>query len=124
MTMPTFTEELVFVQGATFDETYTINSGPTSLDQTPVDLSSYTSAKMQVRAEYGDATALVTITTAGAGIVLGGVAGTIRLIVSDEVTAALAAGNAVYDVALYAADGTVWKAMRGPAKTLPGVTTP
>lgn len=114
---PTFTEDLVFYQGATFDHEYTL-----SADGVAVDLSSYTTAKMQVRTTADAADALVTLTTAGGGIVIGGVAGTVEIIVTDELTAALSAGSAVYDLDLYHTNGSVYKIMRGAVTIVARVT--
>lgn len=54
----------------------------------PDDLTGYT-AKMQIRPEIGSATVLITLTStlaAGSGIVLGGVAGTIQILISPTAT--------------------------------------
>lgn len=112
----TFNEDLVFHQGATFDDTYTWEA-----DAVAIDLTGCT-AKMQVRTAYGAAAAVVTIDTAGGGIVLGGTAGTIRIVVADDVTLALATGDYVYDLHLFWGDGTTEKIMRGAVSVLPGVT--
>ena len=78
---------MVCPQGATFSKqlTYTI-------DDTPVDLTSYT-ARMQVREKYTSKTAAVNLTTENGGISLGGTSGTIDLFISDSDTSEIFAKN-------------------------------
>jgi hypothetical protein len=113
---PTFTEDLALYVGATFDDTYTIQE-----DGVALDLSAYTTAKMQVRATHDAAVALVSLTQA-TGITLGGVAGTIRVVIAAATTAALTAGPAVYDLFIYKADGTASICLRGAVTIYPRTT--
>lgn len=80
-------------QGASFDYTLTWKTNGTA-----VNLTGY-SARMQVR-QTADATATVLSISNGSGITLGGTAGTVLLEASATTTAALAAGQYVYDLEL------------------------
>lgn len=112
-----FLQNLVFIQGGAFDET-----SEWDIDDVPVDLTGV-AARMQVRAT-ADAPdpPVVDITSASGKIVLGGSAGTVRLIVDASVTAALTPGDYVYDVVFTWPGGTVQKFMRGSVEVLAGVT--
>lgn len=80
-------------QGASFDYTLTWKTNGTA-----VNLTGY-SARMQVR-QTADATATVLSISNGSGITLGGTAGTVLLEASATTTAALTAGQYVYDLEL------------------------
>ena len=80
-------------QGASFDYTLTWK-----MNGTAVNLTGY-SARMQVR-QTADATATVLSISNGSGITLGGTAGTVLLEASATTTAALTAGQYVYDLEL------------------------
>lgn len=80
-------------QGATFERRLTWK-----LDDTPVNLTNYT-ARMQVRPTAASAVVLLDLED-GAGITLGGAAGTIDLEIDATTTAALASGTFVYDLEL------------------------
>ena len=93
-------------QGATFDRTFTYSVGGTV-----VDLTGYTAA-LQVR-EYADAgTALISLSTGGSGVVLGGTAGTIQVAIGAATTGSVAAGSYAYDLELYQGS-TVTRLLRG-----------
>lgn len=114
---PTFTEDLDLYVGATFDCTYTILQ-----DGVALDLSAYTTAKMQVRATHNAATAALVSLTQASGITLGGLAGTIRIVITAATTVALSPGSAVYDLFLYKPDGTASISMRGSVTIYPRAT--
>lgn len=82
-------------QGATFSRVITFQGS----DGVAVNLSGYT-ARMQVRADHESAVVLLSLTTENGGIALGGAAGTVTLTATATQTAALAAGEAVYDLEL------------------------
>lgn len=122
MSAPTFTEDLAVYVGATFDSEYTVQqyNEDTSAWE-PVDLSAYTTAKMQIRSSYDAAAALVTLTQA-AGITMGGVAGTVGITIDAATTADLTTGTGVYDLFLYKPDGTAYMSMRGGVTIYPRAT--
>lgn len=93
--MPAGLYNITAEQGATFTRTITWNNSAGS----PINLSGYT-ARMQVRSDYGSASPILTLTTENSGITLGGALGTIILSASATTTAALVAGNYVYDLEL------------------------
>lgn len=77
---------------------------------------------MQVRAEIGDPTVLIELTTENGGITLGGVAGIINLYISAVNTAALAWSDGIYDIALIAPNGDVNRSICGAVVVSAGVT--
>lgn len=94
-------------QGATFTREITWLDA----EGNPVDLTNY-SARMQVRATAASASTLLSLTSAGGDISLGGTAGTITITVTATATAAVAAGCYVYDLELV--DGaTVYRILQG-----------
>jgi hypothetical protein len=87
----------------------------------PVDLTNWT-ARMQIRASLESAAAAVDMTTANGRIVLGGTAGTVRLLLSDTVTAGISLTNGVYDLELIAPDATVRQLLYGKVTIAKEVT--
>ncbi len=86
-------EPLELYQGSTFDETWTFQDE----DGVVISLTGW-SAALKVRADYTTAPILALASAAftppaADGIVMGGAAGTIRIYVRDETTAALAAAS-------------------------------
>jgi len=115
---------IVVEQGATFSLTITYKDSDGEL----IDLTN-TDARMEIRQEYTSESALVTLTSAAggsgntSGIALGGVAGTIVVVISDALTGALTApATNVYDLELVTADGAVTRLIEGKATVSPGVT--
>jgi hypothetical protein len=115
--MPAARKDFYAEQGATFSRTLTWRDAAGAL----VDLTGY-SAKMQVRAAYGAAEALLDLNTDNSGVVLGGPAGTIQILAADEQTAAITVPDtgdippklfAVYDLVLVAPDGSVARKLQG-----------
>lgn len=100
--------DFVCDQGATFSRSLTWQDSTGS----PINLTTYT-ARMQVRATVESAAAAISLTTENSRITLGGVAGTITLTISATDTAALTAGEYVYDLELVAASGTVTRLIQG-----------
>ena len=100
--------DIVCDQGATF------NRQLTWLDDSanPVNVTGYT-ARMQVRDGVDGSTALLSLTTENSRISLGGTAGTITLTVSATDTAAVVAGEYVYDLELVSGAGTVTRLIQG-----------
>ena len=95
-------------QGATFSRAITWQDS----QAVPVNLTGYT-ARMQVRDEVDSASAALSLTTENSRISLGGTAGTITLLVSATDTAAVAAGEYVYDLELVSGSGTVTRLIQG-----------
>lgn len=61
----------------------------------PIDLTACV-ARMQVRKKIDDAAVMLELTTENGGIVLGGVAGSVDIVITDDQTNTL--GNGVYDL--------------------------
>lgn len=72
-------------QGASFSKTWRCRDEAGD----PLDFTTYT-ARMQVRATYESAAALIDLTTENGGIVLGGTAGTIQVTIDETVLSAIA----------------------------------
>jgi hypothetical protein len=101
-------------QGSTFTRSVTW-----SQDGLPVNITGYTAA-MQIRSSYSSSTPVVSLTSSS-GITLGGTAGTIQITISAVATAAIAAGNYVYDLEL-TSGGTVTRLLEGQFIVTPEVT--
>lgn len=110
--------KLVIEQGATFRKTLTWKAGTPSV---AVDLTGCT-ARMHIRSEIASPTPLVTLTTENGGITLGGVAGTIVLLIAATATAAFAWEAGVYDLEIILANGDVRRLVYGPVSVSPEVT--
>lgn len=100
--------DIVMDQGATFSRAITWQDS----QAVPVNLTGYT-ARMQVRDEVDSSTSALSLTTENSRISLGGTAGTITLLVSATDTAAVAAGEYVYDLELVSGSGTVTRLIQG-----------
>ena len=110
------TYNITAYQGANFDRTFTITQGGTALN-----LTGYTSA-MQVR-EAADSTAtLLSLSTGGSGIVLGGTAGTIAVAVTATQSAAIPAGSFAYDLEITSSGGEVTRLLQGSFNVQGNVT--
>lgn len=107
-------------QGATFDETWTWSVG-TEASNTPVNLTGCT-AKAQIRSKIGSQEVLLELTTENNKIELGGTAGTIRVIITDEDTADIDWTTGVYDLFIYFPDGSAVARMAGNVTVTKGVT--
>jgi hypothetical protein len=101
------THNFLCEQGATFTREITWLDS----EGVPVNLTNYT-ARMQVRATASAASTLISLTSSGGDITLGGTAGTINITISATATAGVAAGCYVYDLELV--DGTtVYRILQG-----------
>lgn len=87
----------------------------------PINLTGMT-AKMQVRPYKKSNTNFVSLTTANGGIVLGGTAGTITVIIKTAQTL-LITSDGFYDIELIDADGEVDRFLEGAIKLNPEVTS-
>lgn len=116
MTVPAQGIKLTIYQGATYRKRFRwLAAG------VPVDLTGCT-ARMQVREEVESTTALLTLTTADGGIVLGGDQGTIDLEISDENTAAIAWEGGVWDLEIAHPGGDVTRLLMGSVSVSKEVT--
>jgi hypothetical protein len=107
-------------QGATFQRQVTW----TDSARDAYNLTGYT-ARMQVRSDVTSNTIIATLsTTAGntGTITLGGTAGTVDLLISATNTAALTAGQYVYDLELVSGGGVVTRLLEGNFKVSAEVT--
>ncbi len=104
-------------QGAIFNE----NMVWRNEDNSPVNLTGYT-AKMTGRTVKNTTTSFFTLTTENGGITLGGIAGTIALLIDADDTAALYQ-NGVYDLDMIDAAGVPNRLLQGTITLNQRVTT-
>jgi len=100
------TYNLTLFQGADFDQTFNITQGGTALN-----LTGYTS-RMQVR-EAADSTATLLSLTDGAGITLGGTAGSVAVVITSAQSSAIASGSFAYDLELISGSSIVTRLLQG-----------
>jgi len=93
-------------QGATFNLLMTWK-----IDNVAVNLTGYT-ARLQARIDVDEIDTILSLTT-GAGITLGGAAGTISLDQTATQTALLPKGEYVYDLELQSSGGIVTRLLQG-----------
>ena len=108
--------DLTIEQGATFRRTFTWKDAA----GTPVNLTGYTAA-MQVRTSPNAPAPLIALTD-GAGITLGGAAGTIAVLMTDEQTDALPHGKWKWDLKLTSPAGEDTRLLEG-AVSVPAAVT-
>ncbi len=99
----------IIEQGATFQKILTLKDSAGSV----INLSGYSGAEMDLRLDSDSSTTVKTLTTANGGIVNGGSAGTLTLLISATDTASLTAGDGVYDLELTDASGKVDRLLEG-----------
>ena len=110
--------DIAIEQGATLTLSITWKNA----DGTPVDLTGYT-AKMQVRWKYVDTNALLTFSSTGGTIVLGGVSGTVDINGMAAVTGVTEPKYGVYDLELTkTSTGFVKRLIQDRALVSPEVT--
>ena len=108
----TDTYNFTIKQGADFDVTLTWTAGTPAA---PVDLTGWT-ADMQIRSGFADAENSVVyadLSSTSGGIVLGGTAGTIELIIAAVDTAVLVFSQAAYDLKMTAPNGKITRLIQG-----------
>jgi hypothetical protein len=110
--------KLLIEQGATFSKVLTWKAGTPAV---PVDLTGCT-ARMQIRSEITSPTPLTTLTTENGGIELGGVAGTITLIITPTATAAFTWTAGVYDLEIILSPTDIRRLVYGTVTVSPEVT--
>lgn len=105
-------------QGASFEKTLTWKNP----DGTPVDLTGAT-ARMHARAKVNSpGTPLLDLSTENGGIVLGGTAGTVKIVLTDAQTAAIDWTAAVHDLEVRFPSGFVRRLIQGGISVSPEVT--
>lgn len=102
-------------QGATFDKTFSV-----AFDGVPMDLTGY-SAALQVRETFDSANPVVSLTN-GTGITLGGVLGTIRVVIASTATTAIPAGYYSYDLEITSGAGVKDRLLEGKFVVTPEIT--
>lgn len=108
-------------QGATFEKTYVWKTGNTVADAVPVNLTGCI-ARAHLRSSVESDVVLLELTTQNGRIVLGGPAGSIRLLISAADTAAIGWKSAVYDLEIEFPDQRVVRRMYGGVAVSPEVT--
>ena len=109
--------KLQIYQGATFQHRLRWRTS----GGTPIDLTGCM-ARMQVRSDIESPVVLLSLTTESGGITLGGTAGTIDLLVSDEDTSAITWDGGVWDLEIAHPGGTVTRLAEGSISVSPEVT--
>ena len=108
--------DITAYQGADFDQQFMVSQGGTALNWTGF------TARMQVR-EAADSTAtLLNLNTDGSGIVLGGTAGTITVVVTSTQSAAIPSGSFAYDLELVSSGNQVTRLLQGSFNVVGNVT--
>jgi hypothetical protein len=113
-------------QGATFQQSWTWITNPCACQGTagaapaPVDLTGYT-ASLQIRAYPGAPTIEYDATS---NLTLGGVLGTIALLIPATSTALFSWWSGVYDLLLTSPAGIVTRLLQGKVAVSPSVTLP
>lgn len=98
----------IIEQGATFQNTLTLKDSSDAV----INLTGY-SAEMDLRKNQDDSTEVITLTVVNSRVVMGGAAGTVKLVISASDTSALTVGDGVYDIELTDADGKVDRILEG-----------
>lgn len=103
-------------QGATWTRVVELQNP----DETAYNLTGHT-ARMHLRREVTSTTIIISLTTENGRIVLGGAAGTITLLLTDELTATIPY-DCVYDLEIVSNAGEVFRVIRGAVRLNPEVT--
>lgn len=109
---------LVIEQGATF----LVNMTWTDENSSPIDLTGY-DARMDIKENINSVTPIITLSVTNTRIVLGGVAGTIQLNITDADTTSLTFSRAVYDLEMISSGGQVTRLLEGSVTLSDEVTT-
>jgi hypothetical protein len=94
-------------QGATFERVITWKDA----NDDPINLTNYT-ARMMIRENVTSATPFISLTSSS-GITLGGVAGTITILLTASQTAVITQTSGVYDLELESPSGKVTRLLEG-----------
>lgn len=109
--------DITIEQGADFEQVFQI----TDSDITSEELDGAT-AVMQFRTQFGDPTALLTLTTLNGGLVIDATNRRIASSVGWATTEAMLAGTGLYDIKLLTASGKHKRTHQGPFAVSPAVT--
>ncbi|WP_435007990.1 hypothetical protein P12x_005256 [Tundrisphaera lichenicola] len=113
------TQNITIEQGADFDEPFYVTDSSGSV----VDISG-ASAALQIRPAVGDASLLITLTTAeGGGLTIDGATGKITPFISEDTTTDMAPGLYVYDLKMLTAEGYTRRTHQGNALVSAEITT-
>lgn len=103
-------------QGTTFSKSLTYK-----INKFAVNLTGY-SARMQVRESHSSPSALVSLSSGGGSMTLGGVNGTVTFTIPAATTASLRSGSYLYDLEIESASGEVTRLLEGKFKVTPEIT--
>ncbi len=106
--MPAAKIDLTIEQGTTYRQTFTWQDA----NGVPIDITGWT-ARMQIRATKESVTFLEELTTANAGIVIGGITGTVEIVITSAKTTAYAFAQAVYDLELIDTSSEITRFLEG-----------
>jgi hypothetical protein len=109
---------IIIEQGATFE----LNLEWEFDDGSPVDLTGYQGARMQVRKNFRSLDPVLSLTSDDGDIVLGTTDGTISVKASPQATATIDIPCGVYDLELVDPNGEVVRLIQGQAYISPEVT--
>jgi hypothetical protein len=102
------TYDITIEQGATFRRILTWRDG----NGVAVNLTGWT-ARLQMRRSLTASSPFLELNTESGGLVLGGSAGTIEIVISAEATAALDQKHGVYDLEMVSGSGEVTRLLQG-----------
>jgi hypothetical protein len=102
-------------QGSTFRRSLTY-----TLDQIPIDLSGY-SSRLQVRQTHYSEDPIISLVS-GSGILIGGSAGTIEILIEANVTSNFPPGTHFYDLEIISPSNIVDRLIEGRFNVTPEVT--
>jgi len=101
--------------------TFTLSLTYTDPSDTPIDLTGYT-ARMMIKEAASKGGAIIDATTENGKITLGGVEGTVDVVIAASETANLPAKDCVYDIELVSG-ASVARLIQGTISVSAGVTT-
>ena len=104
-------------QGATFSQILTLKDSSNAV----INLTGYSAGEMDLRENPEAASPIITLTVANGRIALGGSAGTVTLTITATDTAALTAGDGVYDLEL-TNGSTIYRILEGTYTVRRGIS--
>ena len=108
-------------QGTDFSDLTYWKTGETLETVAPVNLTGWT-ARMHIRSSIASPTVLKELTTESGGIVLGGVLGSIEIVMTNAETSAITWPSGLYDLELVSPSGKVRRHYYGSVSVSPEVT--